>query len=323
VNDATPLVPPAEETWSQSFPLRVARRIRWAVRDAFPRRAVTREVQGVTMTMPWSHRLPDYTGGDSLYGQNLVRLAERLARPGRPLLVLDIGANIGDSALQVLDATDTRVLCVEADEFYLDFLHTNTGADDRVVVEASLLQPDDRADDEMVPVRVGGTTRFTLADEPITEGTQSGTPTVTVTELRTKHPEFDAIRLVKSDTDGYEVQLVPAVAAAYAQARPVLFFEYDIVLTREAGLDPFGVWGDLARLGYAEVAIWDNGGRPLTRLPIGDMEKAAHELAALAGDGPASILRRRRASPYWDVAVVHGSDADGLAAISALVPVRT
>ena len=322
MNDATPrLVPPAEDTWSQSLPLRVLRRLRWAVRDAFPRRPVTREIQGVTMTMPWSHRLPDYTGGDSLYGQNLVRLAEQLSQQDHPLLVLDIGANIGDSALQVLDVADARVLCVEADDFYLDFLHQNTDADPRVVIEASLLQPDEHVPDGMVPVRVGGTTRFTR--ETATEAPSGGAPTVTVTELRSRHPEFDALRLVKSDTDGYEVQLVPAVAAAYAEARPVLFFEYDVVLTREAGLDPFAVWGELARLGYAEVAIWDNGGRPLTRLPIGSMQKAAQELAAVAGDGPASIRKRRRASPYWDVAVAHGDDEDGLAAIRALVPVRT
>jgi FkbM family methyltransferase len=323
VNDATPfLVPPAEESWSQSLPLRVLRRLRWAVRDTFPRRPVTREIQGVTMTMPWSHRLPDYTGGDSLYGQNLVRLAEQLSRPGYPLLVLDIGANIGDSALQVIDAVEARVLCVEADDFYLEFLYRNTDGDPWVVIEASLLQPDAHAQDGMVPVRVGGTTRFTH-ESGTSQPPGEVAPTVTVADLRARHPEFDAMRLVKSDTDGYEVQLVPAVATAYAEARPVLFFEYDIVLTREAGLDPFGVWGDLARMGYTDVAIWDNGGRPLTRLPIGDMGRAAHELAALAGDGPASILRRRRASPYWDVAVVHGSDADGLAAISALVPVRT
>ena len=317
MNRATPLVPQAEQAWSQPPLAKVWRRLRWAVRGVFGRRQVTREVQGVTLAMPWSHRLPDFAGGDSIYGQNLVRLAELLSQPGAPLLVLDIGANIGDSALQILDATDARVLCVEADAFYLRFLETNTAADRRVVVENALLLPDGAEPGAMVPVRHGGSTRFARS-----QSTSPQSATVTVTELRARHPEFEALRLVKSDTDGYEVQLVPAVAAAYAAVRPVLFFEFDIVLTREAGLDPFAVWGELEALGYAEVAIWDNGGRPLTRLPISSMERAAQELAATAADGPPSIRRRRRATPYWDVAAVHRLDQVGLAAIEALVPIR-
>lgn len=237
MNRATPLVPQAEQAWSQPPLAKVWRRLRWAVRGVFGRRQVTREVQGVTLAMPWSHRLPDFAGGDSIYGQNLVRLAELLSQPGAPLLVLDIGANIGDSALQILDATDARVLCVEADAFYLRFLETNTAADRRVVVENALLLPDGAEPGAMVPVRHGGSTRFARS-----QSTSPQSATVTVTELRARHPEFEALRLVKSDTDGYEVQLVPAVAAAYAAVRPVLFFEFDIVLTREAGLDPFAVW---------------------------------------------------------------------------------
>ena len=310
-----PLVPPAADPpRAEGWVARLSRRLRWAVRDVFARRPVTREVQGVRMTLPWSHRLPDYARGDSPYGQNLVRLAEHLGRTARPLRVLDVGANIGDSALQVLDKVEARLLCVEADEFYLGFLRSNTEGSDAVVIEASLLQPHEAATSDMVPVRTGGTTHF------VPGGPADATPAVSVAELRRRHPDFDQLRLVKSDTDGYDVSLVPALAAAYAHARPVLFFEYDPVLTRAAGLDPRPVWDELARLGYAEVAIWDNGGRPLARLPIGLMPAAAAELEAEIAAPRRD--RWRRATAYWDVAVVHDSDHEGLSAIAALVPGR-
>ena len=137
----------------ESLPARVARRIRWVVRDHFPLRPVRRTVQGVDMVLPWSHRLPDYARTEPLYGQNLPRLAAGLAKhDGRPVVVLDIGANVGDSALQILDAAPGKVLCVEGDRVFLDFLHTNVDDLPDVVIEPALLLP--HADDvSMAPVR--------------------------------------------------------------------------------------------------------------------------------------------------------------------------
>lgn len=264
------------------------------------------------MVLPWSHRLPDYARADSAYGQNLVALASALASDGEPLTVLDVGANVGDSALQIMAAVDARVLCVEADEFYLGFLDENVGSDERVsVVEALLATSSGGA---VKAVRQGGTTRF-VADS---DGASTGS--VTPDALRAEHPDFDRLRLVKSDTDGYDVQLVPAIAQAWSDCSPVLFFEYDLRLSAAAGLDPLAVWSELDDLGYAEVAIWDNGGHPVGRAPIGHM-------TALSAQIDVPLRRRaffdRTAAPvlYWDVAAVHRDDTDALAALRQLVPV--
>jgi FkbM family methyltransferase len=312
---ATPLVPLADEQqWVQSLPRRLARRVGWAIRDVWPSRAVTREVQGVSMSLPWVHRLPDYTAAPgSVYGQNLVRLAALLHTAEEPLHVLDVGANVGDSALQVLAGTPgARVLCVEADDFYLPFLRRNTAAVP-VVVEAALLLTEAAAPGAAAlrPVRRWGTTTFAAADAP------GRTATVTVAELVARHADFATIRLVKSDTDGYDVLLVPALARAYAANRPVLFFEYDLRQTRAAGLDPVPVWDELTELGYAEVAIWSNGGQPLARLPIATMRAAVEELDAREAVEAAAGQRQ---TAYWDVAVVHADDEPGLAAVRELVP---
>lgn len=303
----------------ETFVERAARRIRWAVRDRWPDRKVVRTVQGVRMVLPWSHRLPDYASGDSEYGQNLVRLAERLARPGEPLTVLDIGANVGDSALQILAAADARVLCVEADEFYLEFLDLNVGDDPRVTVVPALLAAEESAGTSMTAVRVGGTTRFTADAEPSAAADAPVTPTMTAAELRRGHPEFDRLRLAKSDTDGYDVALVPAIAEAWADRSPVLFFEYDLRLSRLAGTDALGVWERLGALGYDEVAVWGNDGLPIGLFPVERMraESSAIDLPLrrrpLFSRGQAPVL-------YWDVALAHRDDAEGVAAIRNLIP---
>jgi FkbM family methyltransferase len=77
------------------------------------------------------------------------------------LTVLDVGANVGDSALQILDAVDARILCVEGDDFYLDFLDLNVGEDPRVTIVAALLSSEEPQESApMRAVRAGGTSRF-------------------------------------------------------------------------------------------------------------------------------------------------------------------
>jgi FkbM family methyltransferase len=264
---------------------------------------VVRKVQGVNLSMPWSHRLPDYAALDGQYGQNLVQLAALLAEDGE-LTVLDVGANIGDSAAQILHAADGRVLCVEADPFYLRYLHLNADPDPRITVVEALLAPG-ASQAAASAVRVGGTTRFA-------EGVGADAmPVVAVTALSELHPEFDRLRLVKSDTDGYDTTLIQAIAETWSDASPVLFFEYDHVLTRLAGHDPVIVWGCLADLGYTAVAVWDNDGHPLGRTTVDQVAEQASIL-----DDPF----KERGYHYWDVAVVHGADASGLRAVESLVP---
>ncbi|GAB3855566.1 hypothetical protein GCM10028801_11390 [Nocardioides maradonensis] len=261
------------------------------------------------LALPWSHRLPDYAGEGSLYGQNLVELAKALADLAPPLTVLDVGANIGDSTLQILDAADGRVLCVEADKYYLEFLHRNVDADQRVTVVESLLAVDEAAA-RTTAVRSGGTTRFVEADSA---DDPDAMPSITPARLREGQPAFADLRLVKSDTDGYDVALVPVIAEAWADSRPVLFFEYDPYLIRIAGYDPLEVWDRLAGLGYRRAAVWDNGGAPVGRM-TGD--QAAARSVELDDFDP----RRPGRRAYWDVALAHDDDAAGQQALDRVLP---
>ena len=275
-------------------------------RRLFGNRTVHRTVQGVDLYLPWSHTLPDYARSRDYYGQNLVELSAALAarQPGG-FDVVDVGANIGDSALQILRRVEGRVLCVEGDPYWVRYLLMNTEGDHRITVLEGLLTPEEEVRSDRTAVRASGTTSF----KPASPG-EEAPPPVSVASLRARHPEFADVRLIKSDTDGFDTILVPALAEAWRRAGPVLFFEFDPTMTRETtGADPHAVWDGLQELGYAHLLVWDNTGDALGRLEIGAVREAAAALEHSVDLG----------YDFWDVAACRLDDDTALEAFDQLV----
>jgi FkbM family methyltransferase len=244
------------------------------------------------------------------YGQNLVELAAGLkdkATPGTQLVILDVGANIGDSALQLIARTQARVLCVEGDPYWVKFLRMNLDGEPNASIEEVLLTPMGTDWSAASPVREHGTTRFVqdVTGEP-------ALPAASAEEIRQRNPEFDLLRLLKCDTDGFDPVLVPAVANAWRDTHPVLFFEFDPTLARLAGIgDPNEVWTGLAELGYDRLAVWDNAGDPLGQMDIADAPEHARTLE------PRPV---RFGYHFWDVAARHADDSAAGSVFDQLVP---
>jgi FkbM family methyltransferase len=274
-------------------------------RRLFPNRTVRSNVQGVDLFMPWSHVLPDYTRARASYGQNLVELAAAVAGTGE-LRFVDIGANIGDSALQILNRVDGRALCVEGDEYWARYLRMNVGRDTRVTIEETVVGPSRMDPTRLSRQRRFGSTAFVNEGHP-----DVGTPWISIEDLRDRNPDFTSVRLIKSDTDGYDPVLVPELARVWEESEAVLFFEFDPRLSREiAGADPTRLWSDLSALGYSRLAIWDNTGDPVGLL---DIDEAPDAAAVLEPPSP------ELGYTFWDVAACRSDDAEALAAFDRLV----
>ena len=271
-------------------------------RRLLPNRRVRRFVQGVTLTLPWSHRLPDYAKTYPGYGQNLVALATVIGETEAParFSIIDVGANVGDSALQILNAVDVDVVCVDGDPHWLPYLRENTARDPRVhIVHAMLLPSLQDGPKRFTTVRANGTTRFVPGGE-----TEMGS-TTTADSLRASLPDLAPMRLIKSDTDGFDVRLLPGLARAYADTVPVLFFEFDPPMTRETGDPrPERIWGELIVLGYERCVVWDNFGKLLGSWSTVELPDVAAVL---------EHSLEERGYHYWDVAAIHGNDPHNIA----------
>lgn len=297
---------PALGTSIRSSARLVVSRLRLAVNLRLPDKAVRRTIRGVEMTLPRRHGLPHFARPGSPYAENLVDLARLIAEKEGTVCVLDVGANVGDSALFVLDQAPASVVCVEPDPQWQSYLETNVGALDNVVVEPSVLVAPEAADVSLAIVHQDvGTSQV----QQSADGT--GLPTITTDELLVRFPELADVRLVKSDTDGYDVMLVPALARTFLPSKPVLFFEFDPRPTALATPDlvPNDIWATLVDLGYESAVIWDNGGSLIGPAPTAELEERSAVL---------ELTPEARGYGFWDVAVAHKDDPVGLHVLAQL-----
>jgi FkbM family methyltransferase len=271
-----------------------------------PDKPVRFQVRGVELEINRRHWLRHFTRGNPLYAENMVSLGRLLSEAEGRLCMLDVGANIGDSALLVLEHVDGEVVCVEPDPEWVTYLRRNVGSLDNVAIEPSVLVGPEEAGMEMRIVHhPEGTSQVRASDDG------SGVRTLTTDELLANHPQLQNVRLVKTDTDGYDVQLVPPLARTFIGSKPILFFEFDPLPTALAApdLDPNDIWQVLIDLGYERAVVWDNGGRLIGPAATAELPEKSKVL---------ELTQKERGYGFWDVAVAHRDDPVGLEVLEAV-----
>ena len=196
-------------------------------------------IGAIELELPLSHELPFYRKDHPAYGENVGRIAAELGGP-----VVDIGANVGDTAAVVRQAADVPILCVEGDDRYFGLLQRNaTRIGPPLELEHAWVDAPARA----AVVRRRGTAQVAAGDVPVR--------TRTLAAILADHPRFAEPALLKIDADGHDVQILLAELELLARLRPALFFEYDPHL----GADPV-VFEQLRGIGYRTAHVYENTG---------------------------------------------------------------
>jgi FkbM family methyltransferase len=211
--------------------------------------AVRYRIGAGELLLPLSHELPLYRADHPLYGEAVGVIAARLRGP-----VVDVGANVGDTAAIVRAHAGVPILCVEGDDRFFAILRRN----------AARLHPPPQLEHAYVDApalasveRARGTARLVAGDRTVR--------TRTLGAILDDHPGFAAPALVKLDTDGLDVPILLAELELLARLRPALFFEYDPHL----GADPV-VFERLREIGYRDVHVYENTGELARRTTLDD-----------------------------------------------------
>ncbi len=161
------------------------------------------------------HLLPQYQSEHPFYDRFLPFLCARLESGD---VVVDIGANVGDTAAAIVSAKgDLRVVSVEADDEFFPILERNATRIRERFPSVALTTVKALAGSDVSGVTLVGEAGTKHAVEG---GDIRSTP---LTQIL-KDLEIGDVRLIKSDVDGYDFDVLRSCDAALDRG-PMLFFE--------------------------------------------------------------------------------------------------
>lgn len=204
------------------------------------------------------------------YDAALIRVCRFIAAQGdRPLRIIDVGANIGDTFSMLDQEIDAEFLCVEGNAKFHQLLVSNTRQSNNVVTVRAFLG--DRAHESEIafPRQEHGTCY--LGTQNQSEGSPANRVQIlTLDRVLENHPRFQNSQILKVDTDGFDCKVLRGAANFIAQAAPVIFFEFfpPYLLLQEE--DPVSIFSYLRSLGYPRAIFYDNVGFPIIELPTDD-----------------------------------------------------
>lgn len=255
---------------------------------------------GAKIALPRGHLLDWYRHIYPRYDEPLRDVATLIARKYGRLRVIDIGANIGDSAaLLSAVAGDVSVLCIEGNPDFLPYLRRNVSALPNV---------------EVAPVFVGAT----ALDDSIRIQTARGTAALSTdpgtgvhVEIRPLQlilddfPKFEAFELLKIDTDGWDAQIILSAEGILAASGACVYFECDPTLSAGGAVELLNVYKMLCRVGYTRFHIFDNYGEMMLSLAGSEVARFRELLRYASKSG-----NRGKSVPYFDICAFSGRDLD-------------
>lgn len=212
-----------------------------------------------------SHVLPFITKYYPECNKNLPRLVAFLQTYFTDLIVMDIGANIGDTVAFIKSESDVPIICIEGNDKYFSLLKKNIKQFNNVFAFKKYFGEKKEIIDFQVNTS-GGTSGLQI---------NSGKNKTTEIDVETldsfiENHQFspDKIKIIKIDTDGFDMKILRGGINHLTNVKPILFFEYDpemLIKVKENGLDTLRI---LKESGYENILFYDSFGRFMQSIPL-------------------------------------------------------
>ena len=201
--------------------------------------------------LPLAHALPLYRRVHPLYDTAIGRLAAVVHKKYPLASVVDIGANVGDTAAMIRSQSPAPLLCIEGEGRFFSLLEQNVRAlGPAVFLEKALVGGEAASMTGTLQSRNGTAQVVSAGAEQITF--------LAFKQIIDRNPGIRPLGLVKIDTDGFDCPIVEGNLGLWEELLPILFFEYDPAFY--PGWNPLAMWDGLQRAGYEQVVVLENTG---------------------------------------------------------------
>ena len=212
------------------------------------------------LAAPPEHKLRDYQNEAVLYDRSTSDLIDVVcnAYSGRP--VLDIGANIGDTAAYVRTFCNNQIICVEGSPNYCPYLEHNSKKIGSCLVIKKFIRPRGLDDFGFRYEARDGTGHISV-NEKCPGNIIASDDFVSLDQIKTVASDHGGSPILfKTDTDGFDALIINEALASYDS---VFSFECDpFTLNPVYGISWAAVFKKLAELN-TRCIVFDNFGLPL------------------------------------------------------------
>jgi FkbM family methyltransferase len=274
-----------------SFIFKLLQKLRHLLIRINPSVSVNYRYHDYVLKLPLSHEYPFNLKRYPHYSQNLGIIAQFVKRKYPDIKAIDVGANIGDSALILKHYAPMPVLCIEGNPKFLPVLKQNIHLLQDVDVAESYVG---EKEGQVETVNYLDTARLA---ESLGDG---GIAVKTMLQVLEAYPGFTRSKLLKVDTDGFDNKILRASKAFIESASPVIFFEYDPKLLLIQKEEPEAIFSFLSALKYTRLLLFNN---------VGTLLCEAHTDNNLLLKDLTAYFTHENAQ-YMDICAFHESDAD-------------
>ncbi len=230
---------------------------------------VLTKIDGKDIVVPLSHELAFYKKNLELYDQQIVKTCHYVKSALGELAVIDVGANVGDTVVNVGIKDHACYLCVEGDAVYYRLLRHNLGKHKYRYKAIPCFLTDEVATDVNYKLNQGGSSaELRYAD--ILGGDKEEIPFRKLDDI-VKEMRFTP-NILKIDTDGFDFKVLRGSKTILQAFKPALFFEWDGTMLRKVGENPISIFSYLYELGYKRALLFDNYGNELVSCFTHDIE---------------------------------------------------
>lgn len=208
-----------------------------------------------SIQLPIGHMLPTYQQQHKLYDRFLPHLAKYLCSVD---MVIDVGANCGDTlAAMFSENSSLRYVCIEPDDEFYEYLEKNVAQIKQSFPNASIQLLQCLISDIDVSAGLSGSGGTKHRDEDAVTGSRFKSRRLA--EVLSEVNSGKCLRLIKSDVDGYDYDVLNSAGEWLNSEKLILFFEcmYSDAIQRDGYIK---LIEKLFARGFSDYWIFDNFG---------------------------------------------------------------
>jgi FkbM family methyltransferase len=260
------------------------------------------QFDGFTIALPPEHALPAYRRAHPTYDRFLPELSRRLQAGG---WVVDVGANCADTVAALAEHDPgLHYLCIEADDLFFKYLERNVAAmrAARSSIDITAVQAFVGRSVSGVALSGGAGSRHASAPDQPRNGER-------IHQARSLDDLIEAVgaapvKLIKSDVDGFDYDVLDSATRTICRDRPLLYFECQH--GSEAQMTSYVHTIDaLSNVGYVDWTVFDNFGGLLLRTDRASDVRQLMSYVQRQNSGKAS-----RTIYYWDILAAGDADSE-------------